>query len=300
VVSRLSLSAHAVAVLQAILVTFLWSTSWILIKNGLEGDLPALTFAGLRYTAAFLCLLPVVLPRPELLAALRGLPRPAWTRLALLGVVLIAVTQGAQFLGLKYLPAATASLLLNGTPLLVALLGIFLLRERPTLRQWTGMTVFIAGIAAYFFPVALSRDLTTGLLVMAVGVLANAGSALLGRHINREAAIPPLLVAFVSMGVGAALLLAVGITLQGLPPFTLRNTALIVYLAVVNTAFAFTLWNHTQRTLSAVESSLINNTMLLQIAVLAWVFRGETLTPKEIIGLLIAATGVLIVQVRRR
>lgn len=47
-------SPHTRAVLQALLVTFLWSTSWVLIKIGLA-DIPALTFAGLRYVLAFWC-----------------------------------------------------------------------------------------------------------------------------------------------------------------------------------------------------------------------------------------------------
>jgi drug/metabolite transporter (DMT)-like permease len=43
--------------------------------------------------------------------------------------------------------------------------------------------------------------------------------------------------------------------------------ALIIgWLSVINTAFAFTLWNHTLRTLTAVESSVMNNTVLVQIA----------------------------------
>jgi drug/metabolite transporter (DMT)-like permease len=53
----IKLSPHLAAVLQALLVTLLWSTSWVLVKFGLA-DIPALTFAGLRYTVAFLCLLP--------------------------------------------------------------------------------------------------------------------------------------------------------------------------------------------------------------------------------------------------
>ena len=40
---------HAMAVLQGLLVTFLWSTSWILVKIGLDDlDLAPLSFAGLR------------------------------------------------------------------------------------------------------------------------------------------------------------------------------------------------------------------------------------------------------------
>ncbi|MBN1566165.1 MAG: DMT family transporter, partial [Anaerolineae bacterium] len=78
----------------------------------------------------------------------------------------------------------------------------------------------------------------------------------------------------------------------------LRGWAIIAWLAVVNTAFAFTLWNHTQRTLPAVESSILNNTMLIQIAVLAWVFLGEALAAREIAGLALAGFGMLVVQVQ--
>ncbi|MDO9489806.1 MAG: EamA family transporter, partial [Sphingomonadaceae bacterium] len=65
-------------------------------------------------------------------------------------------------------------------------------------------------------------------------------------------------------------------------------------------AFAFTLWNHTQRTLGATESSLINNTMLVQIAILAWLFLGERPTLLQLAGLAVAAAGILIVQLPRR
>ena len=41
-----------------------WSPSRVLIKYGLE-DIPALTFAGLRYTLAFLVLAPLVAMRLE-------------------------------------------------------------------------------------------------------------------------------------------------------------------------------------------------------------------------------------------
>jgi drug/metabolite transporter (DMT)-like permease len=60
-------ATHTRAVAQALLVTFLWSTSWVLIKWGLA-DIPALVFAGLRYTLAFLILLPFVM-RPKHLSS---------------------------------------------------------------------------------------------------------------------------------------------------------------------------------------------------------------------------------------
>jgi drug/metabolite transporter (DMT)-like permease len=69
--------------------------------------------------------------------------------------------------------------------------------------------------------------------------------------------------------------------------------AIILWLAVANTALALALWNGTLRTLSAMESSLINNTMLFQITLLAWVFPGERLTGRQALGTVLAALGAL-------
>jgi drug/metabolite transporter (DMT)-like permease len=62
---------------------------------------------------------------------------------------------------------------------------------------------------------------------------------------------------------------------------------------VVNTALAFTLWNRSLQKLSAVESSMINSTMLVQIALLAWVFLGERLGGGDVVGLMLAVVGIL-------
>jgi drug/metabolite transporter (DMT)-like permease len=192
------------AALQALGVTFLWSTSWVIIKIGLQ-NIPALTFAGLRYTLAFLCLLPFAW-LPSHRETFQKLTRRQWGQLIGLGLLFYAVTQGA---------------------------------------------------------------------------------------------LPPLTVTVVSMGVGAPALLVAGVATQSLPPLTPLNWAFVLWLAVVNTAFAFTLWDHTLRTLTAVESSLINSTMLIQIAVLAWFFLDEPLTAPKILGLALAGVGVLVAQLRR-
>ena len=290
-------SSRLWAGLQALFVTFLWATSWVLIKIGLR-DIPALTFAGLRYSLAFLCLLPFTLRRTHL-ETLRGLSAREWGRLILLGLLFYAVTQGAQFVGLAYLPAVTVSLLLNFTTIVVALMGIVLLAERPTSLQWGGVGLSVVGVLIYFYPVSFPAGQVIGLVVVTAGVLANAGSAILGRRVNREGSLPPLLVTVVSMGIGAAVMLVAGVAIQGLPPLSRANWAVIGWLAVVNTAFAFTLWNHTLRTLAAMESSIINSTMLIQIAVLAWLFLGEPLTGQKIMGMALAGFGALIVQLRR-
>lgn len=290
-------SAQLTAVLQALFVTFLWSTSWVLIKLGLA-DLPPLTFAGLRYTLAFLCLLPVLLRR-EGLQGVRQLQRADWMRLLLLGVLFYTVTQGAVFVSLNYAPAVTSSLVFSFTAVAVALLGIIVLREVPTGRQWLGVLLALGGALVYFYPFGIAQAALLGVLAAVVGMLANSMSSVLGRYVNRSGAARPLTVTVVSMGIGSLLLLAIGISVQGLPPLSLQNLAIIAWLAVVNTAFAFTLWNHTLRTLSAMESTVINNTMTVQIAILAVVFLGERLSAREVVGLALVVMGTLLVQLRR-
>lgn len=293
-------SQHLTAVLQAIFVTILWASSWVLIKFGLRASLPALTFAGLRYVFAFLCLAPFVLLSARNRAVIKTFTPRDWGRLALLGVILYTLTQGSQFLSLAYLPAAMVSLLLNLSPLVVGLFGIVFLREYPSNLQWLGIGLTVIGVAVYFFPVSMGSFPMIGLLVALIGVVSNAVSSLLGRQVNRLATSSPLIVTFTSMGIGSILLLLVGIATQGVGKLDLQSWLLIAWLAVVNTAFAFTLWNHTLRTLSAVESSMINSLMMPQIAILAYLFLGETLHGKEILGLALVGLGVMIVQLRRR
>jgi drug/metabolite transporter (DMT)-like permease len=219
-------------------------------------------------------------------------------RLIGLGLLFYAATQGAMFLGLSYLPAMTVSLLLNFTSIVVAFLGLALLAEQPRGRQWLGVGLSITGGLLYFHPMRLPASGFLGFIIVIFGVLANALSAILGRYINRDSIIQPFTVTLVSMGSGSMVLLASGLLVQGLPQLSALHWAIIGWLAIINTAFAFTLWNHTLRTLPAMESSIINNTMMIQIAILAWIFLGERLSWQEGIGLTTAAIGALLVQLR--
>jgi drug/metabolite transporter (DMT)-like permease len=289
--------SHWGAVWQALFVTFLWSTSWVFIKFGLT-DIPALTFAALRYSLAFLCLLPLML-QPVHLASLRHLSKWGWLRLVVLGLLFYTVTQGAQFLGLAYLPAITVNLLLSCTIIVVTLLGIGLLGERPTLWQGAGVVLYLGGVVVYFYPASFPSNQIVGLIVVITGVLANALSAILGRYVNRSREVTPLAVTGVSMGIGAAMLLGISLAGEGMPNLSLSSWAIIGWLAVVNTALAFTLWNRTLQVLSAMESGIINNTMLIQIPLLALLFLGEQITWRAGLGMLLAGIGTIIVQWRR-
>ncbi|MGC9400609.1 MAG: DMT family transporter [Anaerolineae bacterium] len=291
--SRLSTRARAIA--QAFLVVFLWSTSFIFIRWGLE-DLPPLTFAGVRYFLAFLCLLPVVLRRRPL-RTLRGLPRALRRKLVLMGLLQYTLSQSMIFSALTVLPGSTVTLMLNFATPIVGIVGVYLLGERPRRLQVVGLLTFFVGLFFYFTPLRFPQAEATGLFYMAIAILSTTGSSLLGRSINRSGRLPSVLVTAVTMGLGSALLLTLGFVTQGLPALAWRHLALIGWLAVVNTAFAFTLWNHVQRTLAAVEFSSIADTLVFQVALWEWVVFGMTLTLRQIGGMLLAFAGSVLVQI---
>ncbi len=285
------------AILLALFVTFLWSTSWVLITIGLD-DIPPVTFAGLRYFLAFLVLLPLQ-RRSSSGLSLKALTGKDWASLIALGLLYYTITQGTMFITLTYLPAITFSMLLNGTAVVVAILGIPLLHELPSRWQWLGMLVFFGGVFLFFYPVVIPGGQAAGYIFAFIHILGNSLSAILGRGINRQKRIHPVTVTLVSMGIGSITMLVIGIVSEPWPQMSTGSWAIIIWLAVVNTAFAFTLWNLTQQTLSAVESSVINNTMLVQITILAIIFLGATVTGMELLGLGLVSVGALMVQLRR-
>jgi drug/metabolite transporter (DMT)-like permease len=177
-------------------------------------------------------------------------------------------------------------------------MGKLFIQEAPTRLQIAGILFFVLGIIIYFFPVHLKSGEGLGLIIMIFGVLVNAGSSTLGREINRSGAISPVIVTVISMGIGSLVLLLVGIMKDGIPTIGLSNGLYLLWMAIINTAFAFTLWNVTLRSLTAMQSSIINGTMLIQIALLAWFFLGESITAKTGLGMIFVAVGALLVQLR--
>ena len=163
-----------------------------------------------------------------------------------------------------------------------------------TLVNVIGSPVVVAGATVYFAGGLGST--AVGLTAALVGLAANVAASLLGRHVNRAAGRPAIVVTAVSMSVGAAALLAVGLAVEGVPRPTPRTVAIVAWLAVVNTALAFTLWNFALRRLTAVASAGINNLMLIQIAALAWVFLDEPLGVAGVLGVVLVSAGVWLTQ----
>jgi drug/metabolite transporter (DMT)-like permease len=59
------------------------------------------------------------------------------------------------------------------------------------------------------------------------------------------------------------------------------------------------MWNRALGKLEAFEISVLQNTMLIQIAVLAWVFLGERFTVAKVPAMALVFLGALIVQLKK-
>lgn len=274
----------------AVLVTVLWASSWVLIRWGGDHGLAPLSFAALRYLAAAAVLggaLLVVNRQRGPLSS--GVPV---RRLAALGLLQYAVTQGAQFVAIAHQPLATTTVLLASTPLLTAF-GASLTGERVARRHLVAAGLIVAGAVVY-----LAGEMgatAVGLLAASVGLLANAGAALYGRwllHGTVRSSSATLLLTWQSMTIGAVTLGVTALAVEGAPLVTWPAAGLIGWLAVVNTVAAFWWWNLCLRSLPATEMAAINGLMMPQIAAFGWVFFGEALGVREVIGLAAVVTGI--------
>ncbi|MFX1485219.1 MAG: DMT family transporter [Promethearchaeota archaeon] len=293
---QMSSRHHYRAVGIALIVTVLWASSWVIIKFGLE-EIPPLTYAGLRYVIAAALLTLFVIARSDSRHELARVNRKQLFTLGGYGIVFVTITQAAQFVGLNLLPAISVSLLLNMTPLIVLVLGVILLREVPTYGQFGWILIGIAGVLIYFYPLDLGALQIIGVVVVLIGVVANAFSSIIGRAINKKKELTPIVITTVSMLIGSVVIMAAAIIFEDVQSISPLSWFYILWLSVVNTAFAFTLWNRAMQTLRAVDITLINGTMLPQIVILSIFFLGEMPTFLDWIGLALIALSALIVQV---
>lgn len=281
---------RSAAFLEVILVVSIWSLTPPLAKIAMVYISP-FEFLGARYALAFLALLPLLLRRTR--STLRHLPAGAWVRLVLMGVLAYPIANGLQFWALARLSATTGTFTMNFVPLFALALGILWLAERPTRLQGVGFAVALLGALLFFGLDIAAADLlpivasTFGSLVLAVNVV-------MARAFARSGQIDSVGLAAIPLGVGGGLLL-----LFAPPPvMPLPVLAIIVFLAIVGGALAYTVWNHALKGLQAFEITLVGNLMPMGTALAAPLLLGEVVTPRMWLGMLIALVGVVLVGTR--
>lgn len=277
---------------EGLLVSLVWASSFVIIKIGLA-FLPPLTLAGLRYSSAFVFLLPILLISERVQPPV--VEWDTWLRLAAMGVAAYPVGNGLLFWSLQVLPATTGAFLYGLTPIMVLLLGILVLREFPSGLQLLGLGIVMLG-SYVFFAVRLSPQEFQAAGAMLLSTVGFAVFSVLGRGFARDDRVDSVSLTAWPLCFGGGMLLLVAWFLEGRPALSLAAIGVILWLSVVNTALAYTLWNHALRTLKAFELNVLGNITPLATAGMAWFLLGESLSPRQVVGILIVLVGVSLVQ----
>jgi drug/metabolite transporter (DMT)-like permease len=265
----------------------LWGLAPVATRS-LVSELAPLPLLTMRQLLAAGVLLPWAVPALRRIDA-RDLPR--FIVAGLLGMVgyNLPVT-----VGLQWLPASSAGLLLATEPVWVLVIGLVFLGERAGPRVLTGTGVALAGVAVIAGPAALSPGSGTravaGAALVLLATLAFAGYMVVLRPLSQK--YGPVSATATSSVAGALPYLALAGTAWP-PRLSPSAGAELLFLALGSTVAGMLLWN-----LAVVRSGSAGISRLLYlepvVSVLgAMVFLGEQVTAAVLAGGVLVIAGVL-------
>lgn len=284
------------ALAMAVVTTALWSGSYILNKLAFQQGVGPLTLSGLRYLLASL-----LLSVPDIGNRQTAGQAPPLKAVILLGLLGYAAAQGLQYMGQSYLTPTQSSLFLAaGNTLCVLFVDRFWLRENQGWQDLGGMMLMILGIILYYSPFDGAGFSAAGMLFMVLSSVGYALNLTLNRSLLKSSRVTPRLLTARPMLLGSLVMLAFGLSLEGLPVITGRLLLILLYLSVVSGALGFFLWTKSQAHLSAFESSSVNNLMLIEIALLDLLIFGRRFSAVQMAAILIVFVSVLWIQLSKR
>ena len=276
-----------------LLLTFtLWGSLYVVSKYVL-GKLPPFTISFLRFLLAFAAL-SVIDRHPG-----KKLERRHYPYVLLIGIGGYFIAVGAQLLGTKYAGAATASLLNSMNPVTMSVFGAILLHEPLTGRKISGIVLSIIGVFIILGG-GLGGAGTAGIIFSLFAVLFWSFISVMTRKITQNYA--PLHISRLACGTAAICYLPAAIIessithtdVIGMLTHDASCTLSLLYMGIVCTGAAYTLWN---KSLSVLNASVCAAFYPIQPAVstlLGILFLGEMLTRNFLIGSALIVCGVLI------
>ena len=260
---------------------------------------------GTTYVAATEFLPP---DHPLLVAALRSLPIGVlatvglrklptgvwWWRILILGCLNIGFFQAFLFIAAYRLPGGVAATAGAIQPLLVGLFSWLILSEKPSKLSILAAITGLIGVGLLVLVPSARLD--------SIGITAALGGAVmmgLGTVLVKRWKPPVSLLVFTAwqLAVGGMVLLPVALVIEG--PFTqLSRTNLwgFIYLGLIGTGLAYTLWFRGIDKLKATAVSYLGLLSPVTASIVGYVFLQQTFTSVQLIGVAIILMSVLIGQ----
>ncbi len=269
------------------------STAAIFIRYALQENVPPLVIAAFRLAIATLALAPLAITRRR--AELAALTRRE-LGLALFSGLFLAVHFATWISSLEYTTVASSVVLVTTTPLWVALLSPFILREPISRGQMLGMLAALAGgivIGVSDSESSAARNALLGDFLALAGAWMAAFYIILGRRLRKKMSL--LSYTFVVYG-AAAVMLVIIMLARGYPPLGYPSKAYLwfVLLALVPQLLGHSSINWALGYLSAASVSTILLGEPIGSTILAFILFKEVPTPFKIFGGLLILSGIYI------
>lgn len=271
----------------------IWSGN-MTINQLTVGAIAPSSIAFLRWVLALAVLTPFVLPSAW---RHREAIRRAWPKLALLGLLGMAMWQGLAYVAAETTSATNMGILAAMVPLLTVLLSALVLREPPSLGGTLGGLLALLGVSVLLGrgdPLSLlALDVAIGDLLM---VVAAGCYALYGVMLKRwPLEMPPWVILYLQAAF-ATLFLLPGYLLGPMTPIDGQNAGLILYAGIPASIVTTYLWMRAIREIGASQASIFINLMPLFSAVIAMVLLGERIGLFHLVGGSLVLAGVIMAQ----
>ena len=280
-----------------------WASAFPAIRVAVRAYPPG-ELALLRYLTASLALL-----FPTLVLRLAPPRRDELPLLAVTGFLGFTVYNVALNAGEITMQAGAASFLVNSAPVFTVLLAILLLREKPAPTVWLG--VFLSTIGVVFLSLGKSGALHfghgTGLVLLAsasAGLYVVLQKKLLQRRAGEYSHLPEYARALRSIThiiwAGTLFLLIFSPDLpRAISAAPLSSTLAVIYMGIFPGALAYAIWSWV---LSRIPVSVAVNFLYgipVFAALISWLWLGETLGWRAILGGAFVLCGVIVVNKKR-
>ena len=274
-----------------VLLSIIWGSSFILMKEGLK-ELTAYEVAAMRMLSAGIILLPF---------ALKGFQQVDKKSM---GYVLLTGVLGSFIPAILFCVAETkidsalAGMLNSLTPLCVVVIGILFFRSKTQWQKIAGVVVGFAGMVLLFLTqksAAQDTHLSYALLVFIATLCYGVNVNILSKHLQHIPSLQIAAIAFVALIIPSLIVLG----MNGFFSHPFSNTAVIkavgasALLGVFGTAIASVLFYVLMKRAGALFASMVTYGIPF-VAVFFGVLAEETVTALQIVGLLIILSGVYI------
>lgn len=276
----------------------LWASAFVAIRHLADTYRPGSIALG-RMIVGSLCLAGVVAwsrRRPG-----RALVRPGrtdWVRIVVIGILWYAVYMLALNTGERRVDAGTSAMLVQLSPILIAVLAAIFLDERFTRWLWLGLVLAFAGVVVISLGTSggSSRDLL-GVVLCLVSAVAYAVSLVLQKPLTRR--FSALQLTWLACTVGMIVMLPwLGQLISDVRHAPVSSTLWVVYLGVFPTAVAFTTYGYGLSHLPASRLGVATYIVPVITVGLAWMLLGETPPALAYLGGVIALAGVALARRR--